>query len=646
MADNRSSALSSAQFAAAMEHSAIGTALVALDGRWQWANVALRSIIGYDELELLRLDFQTITHPDDLNSDLEQLAMLLSGEIAAYQMEKRYIRKSGEPVWVLLTASLVRDAAGDPDYLIAQVQDISERKAAEIELQALYQRLTLATRAGGVGVWDWTIDSGALIWDQRMLEMYGFDLNANVDYAGFLGAVEADHRSRIDRELHDAVEGRTPFDTEFAIVTTTGEAREIRALATVVHDDAGRPLRMIGTNWDVTETRRLTSLAEAAAQSKSEFLATMSHELRTPLNAIMGFSSLLIDGDRDEPPLALGARQKIGLIRDSSKALLSVVNDVLDYSRIEAGGFELDPHPLDPRALIASSAEIVRRSAEDKGLALEIEIDDGLPERLLGDEARLRQILLNLLSNAIKFTAIGRVRLRLCGSGPSTFRFEIQDSGIGIPEQSRHRLFKRFSQADQSTARRFGGSGLGLAICDRLVSAMGGTIDVDSKEGVGSTFWFDVPMPVAVDAPTSAADDARSTPRSAPRSCHILVAEDVVMNQKLAVALLTRSGHRVEVVDDGAAAIAAIQRTAFDLVLMDVQMPVIDGIEATRRVRALGGRFATLPIIAVTANVMPDDVAFILAAGLTDHIGKPFALNALDDVIERWVSHPPALAFA
>ena len=629
-----------------MEYSAIGTALVALDGRWLWANVALRSVIGYDEHELAHLDFQTITHPDDLKTDLEQVAMLLAGEVAAFQMEKRYIRKSGETVWVLLTASLVRDAAGEPDYFIAQVQDISERKAAEIELKALYERLTLATRAGGVGVWDWAIDSGEVIWDQRMLEMYGFDLTAKIDYARFLNSVDAEHRSRVDSELHDAVEGRKPFDTEFPIITTTGETRQMRALATVVHDEAGRAVRLIGTNFDVTDTRRLTSQAEAAAQSKSEFLATMSHELRTPLNAIMGFSSLLLDSDHDEPALAEGARQKIGLIRDSSKALLSVVNDVLDYSRIEAGGFELDPHPLDPRALIESSAEIVRRIAEEKGLALEIEIDDGLPERLMGDEARLRQILLNLLSNAIKFTAIGRVRLRLCGSGPSMFRFAIQDSGIGIPERSRHRLFKRFSQADQSTARRFGGSGLGLAICDRLVNAMGGTIDVDSEEGVGSTFWFDVPMAVVLDTPMSAVADAQSTPRSAPQSCHILLAEDVVMNQKLAVALLTRSGHRVEVVDDGAAAIAAIQRTAFDLVLMDVQMPVIDGIEATRRVRALGGRFATLPIIAVTANVMPDDVAFILAAGLTDHIGKPFGLRALDDVIERWVPRPTTLAAA
>jgi len=629
-----------------MEHSAIGTALVALDGRWQWTNVALRSILGYDEHELAQLDFQRVTHPDDLDSDLEQVAMLLAGEIAAHQMEKRYIRKSGEPVWVLLTASVVRDAAGNPDYFIAQVQDISERKAAELELQALYQRLSLATHAGGVGVWDWAIDSGELVWDLRMREIFGFEPAADVDFARFVAAVDADHRIQLDRELYDAIEGRKPFDTEFPILTTTGETRQIRAMATLVRDNTGQPIRMIGTNWDVTETRRLTSLAEAAAQSKSEFLATMSHELRTPLNAIMGFSSLLLDGDHDEPPLALGARQKVGLIRDSSTALLSVVNDVLDYSRIEAGGFELDPHPFDPRALSANTAEIVRRTAEDKGLVLEIEIGDDLPERLIGDEARLRQVLLNLLSNAIKFTAIGRVRLRLSVGELSTIRFSVRDSGIGIPQRSRHRLFKRFSQADQSTARRFGGSGLGLAICDRLVSAMGGTIEFDSREGVGSTFWFEVPMPVAPDAASSAAADALSPPPSTPRPCHILLAEDVVMNQQLAVALLTRSGHSVEVVDDGAAAIAAIQRTAFDLVLMDVQMPVIDGIEATRRVRALGGRFATLPIIAVTANVMPDDVAFILAAGLTDHIGKPFGLRALDDVIERWVPSPKTSAAA
>lgn len=645
------SRLSAKQFRAAMEYSPIGTAIVGLDGRWLWANAALRDLLGYSKEELEQLTFQAITHPPDLELDLESVKALLAGEISGYQMEKRYIRKDGSLVWALLTGSLVRDSRGQPDYFFANVQDISDRKAAEIERATLMERLTLATKAGGVGVWEWNIPSGQLIWDARMYELYEVDPDTPLSYEVFASHVHEDDRGRIDRELADATIGVRPFDTEFTIVTSSGTERQLRALATVVHDD-GRPTRMIGTNWDVTKVRQLMELAQQSAKSKSQFLATMSHELRTPLNAIIGFSEMLL-AFTDRPRLALGpeARHFVELIRDSSATLLLVVNDILDYSRIEAGGFDLDPHEFEVEAVVRGALEIVRPSGESKDLRLSVELPPSRPPLVIGDATRLRQILLNLLSNAIKFTHRGEVRVIVetdalppVGSEMRGLmvRIRVQDSGIGIAPEARDRLFKPFSQADQSIGREFGGTGLGLAISERLVSAMGGRIAIDDERAEGSEFWFEIPFPLA-EVLTLAEPQRKGRTRirksGVPR--RVLLAEDVATNQELAVALLEHEGHEVHIVDNGAAAVQAVQESRFDIVFMDVQMPVMDGIEATRRIRGLGGPYASLPIVAVTANVIAGDVARYIDAGMSDHVGKPFKLSALSEAIERWCPPPP-----
>jgi CheY-like chemotaxis protein len=285
---------------------------------------------------------------------------------------------------------------------------------------------------------------------------------------------------------------------------------------------------------------------------------------------------------------------------------------------------------------------LLRDQAEAKGLALHVEAEPSLPAALIGDDTRLRQVLINLLSNAVKFTAKGMVWLFVgcegAQDGVARVRFSVMDTGIGIPINRRHRLFKRFSQVDNSTARQFGGTGLGLAICKSLVEVMGGSIFVESVEGEGTTFSFVLDLPVAEAIPTlQEATEPRLKPASA-RGAHILLAEDVVMNQELVVALLTKWGHTVEVAPDGAIAVAAVMRTRFDLVLMDVQMPVMDGIEATRRIRTLGGSYATLPIVAMTANVMSRDIAICREAGVDDHIGKPFVPDTLRLLVERLIT--------
>ncbi|GGF12843.1 hypothetical protein GCM10011611_18130 [Aliidongia dinghuensis] len=379
--------------------------------------------------------------------------------------------------------------------------------------------------------------------------------------------------------------------------------------------------------------------AEAANRAKSQFLATMSHELRTPLTGLIGFPELLLRTQPDPDEL----RRFLELQRDAGRALLALVNDILDLSKIEAGKLELEQVPFEPRGIFAGCEALVVHNAEAKGLAVESRIDGRVPSWLVGDPMRLRQVTLNLLNNAIKFTDAGRVSLTadwiepMLGNtvpGGTALRVTVADTGIGIPADRLDRLFQEFSQVDDSTSRRFGGSGLGLAICRRLVELMGGRIGVDSVPDRGSTFWFEVPATIA---PATSADgnepaDAEQ-PSTAARS--VLLAEDSAPVQILVTALLETAGHRVDVVDNGAAAVQAAKAGKYDLILMDVQMPVQDGLAATREIRAAEHGGHRIPIVALTANATSDELERCRQAGMDVCLTKPIDLDQLIATIQR-----------
>lgn len=377
--------------------------------------------------------------------------------------------------------------------------------------------------------------------------------------------------------------------------------------------------------------RAAQSRAQAANQAKSEFLATISHEIRTPLNSILGFAALVAD----EEDLTPENRRRLELVGRAGRSLAEIVSDLLDFAKLEAGRLDLTLSPCSPTAVLRDAAAIVAPAAAEKGLSLAVEApDDG--RLLLLDGARLRQILINLLSNAVKFTAEGQVSVSLTyGKVSGALRFEVVDTGIGIAPDVQARLFQRFSQADSSISRSYGGTGLGLAISRALVTQMGGQIGVVSTLGQGARFWVELEAEPAGSQALPAAPGATAIELAEDKAPRLLLVDDHPMNRELGEAMLTLAGCDVTTATDGAEALALVASGEFDLVLMDVHMPVMDGLAAARAIRAMPAPAGVTPIIALSADALPEQIARCRQAGMNDHVAKPIDRNALIEAVSR-----------
>lgn len=520
--------------------------------------------------------------------------------------------------------------------------DILRREMAESELALLAQNATDAVLRVDL--------NGRCIYASPSVEQL-FGVKASVLVGQRLGAsvhpddrpeMQSFHRALVTGSLDRGVRAYRAKRIDMPVYELWIEAH-----SGLVRDPAtGEPREIITSLRDVTERKRLEAEleaarehAEAAVRAKSSFLANMSHEIRTPMNGVLGFADLLLNSE-----ISTEQRHQAQLIVDSAKAMMRLLNDILDLSKIEAGQMQISPEPIDLRHALRNCIKLVQPAASQKGLRLDVEIDDALPVCVLLDGLRLRQVTLNLLANAVKFTPAGSVCLRAYGverQGRAMFEVAVEDTGIGIPAHRQAAVFDQFTQAEQSTAKRFGGTGLGLTISKQLAALMSGSLELTSDEGIGTTFTLRLPLlPAQTDAREAVLIAARATGQ---RPLRILLAEDHDVNQVLMKAMLSRLGHECVIVENGLRAVqtATAADAHFDLLLMDVQMPVMDGLDAARAIRSAGITADHLPIVALTANAYADDVATCLDAGMQDHLAKPLDLAMLTRAVQKWTRSAP-----
>ena len=627
--------------------------LADLDGVRRFISPAARTLYGYEPDEMMGSDTFGAAHPDDRHLLTAAFEQLLGGADTAVA-QVRAQRKSGDYVWVETHMRLVKDPLTDETRVLGLIRDVSRRHATEQairESEAQFRSLAdsvsdVIIRSAPNGERRYVSPSCRTVLGYEPEELIGGQRGT------FSHPLDRDH---IETRMAAIIAGDRNTTIVYRAIRRDGSIVWLDSGTSLVRDTvSGELVEIVSVMRDISQQKaieerleRAREEAEKASRLKSDFLANMSHEIRTPMNGIIGMTGLLL-----ATPLAPEQRRFADAVRISADALLSVINDILDLSKLEAGKLNLEDVPFGFATIVEDCVELMEAKALDKGVVLTAEVDDRVRRPHVGDPTRLRQIILNLLSNAVKFTDRGFVAIKVTGEpqGDRTtlVRILVEDSGIGMNEATMAKLFRKFEQADSSVARRFGGTGLGLAISKQLIDRMGGRISVSSTLGEGSRFTVALTLPMSdatlpgherhAQAPI---DGALPPSRAERKAGRILVAEDNAVNQLLVVTLLEDAGYVVDVVEDGVQALAAIRQRAYDLVLMDAQMPNMDGLQATRAIRNLADGKGRMPIIALTANAMAGDREHYITAGMDDYLSKPLDAQTMLSMVQAWMTRAP-----
>ncbi len=613
----------------------------------QWFSPEFHDIVGV-EVDFRRFAREPwyMAHPDDRK--------LIDGIVAGWTgprhapMDFRVILPSGESRWVQAHAEQQLASDGRRLKVVGLILDIDARKRQELALtaarrqaQTSAERLGLALKAARAGVFEVDLKERSFWCSPEFVEVAGRSLSFEEACTPAWPLIHPEDMPAVRASFNADMAATQIGAAEARLILPSGEHRWVHISAEATFDETGSREKINGLVLDI-DARKQQELAliaaeqaaQAAAEAKSQFLANMSHEIRTPMNGVLGVLHLL---QREQ--LSQEGRQLLQEASDCGRMLSQLLDDVIDLAKIEAGRLELSPEPTDAVEVLRSVIGLLRPNAEGKGLELRWTCgEDSL--WIQADPVRLRQGLFNLIGNAIKFTEAGYVEVRLTGrtrSGRRRLRFEIADTGVGISEAAQSRLFSRFQQADGSTSRRFGGSGLGLAITRRLAELMDGEVGFVSREGEGSTFWLEIAAAAA--EPRAKASEDEAAPML--QGLRALLVEDNPTNRLVASKMLGALGVDVAMAEHGGLGVEAAEQGGFDLVLMDVQMPVMDGLEATRRIRALGGSVGAVPIIGLTANAMAHQREAYMAAGMDGLVAKPISPAALIAEIARVVGAAP-----
>jgi PAS domain S-box-containing protein len=644
-----------------ISESAFGAADAAMVGTWEWdvtsgrvmVNAHCAALIGYDPDEVTdqTADFwREAVHPEDVSViDTRLLPPDDGGAASFHEAEYRMRHRDGHWVQILGRARvLARDADGRPTLLAGIKLDISERgirEAALLKAKTELEEALAERRTARQSFADLASASDAWLWEQDCnLRFTRYSRGENpteheVPGRGVLGKTHDEWlienpglREGADWNIVlDAQRDRVPF-TNFVFPmrsAKTATERWYRISGAPVSDSEGRFRGYRGVGADVTELYIAKAKAENANKAKSSFLANMSHEIRTPLNGVLGMAEIL-EGRLQDPD----HRKMIGVIRRSGKELLSILNDILDMSKIEAGKLELETMPFDPAEIAQRVHDLHSNIATAKQIDFEVLLGPGARDLRQGDPLRVQQVLHNLTSNAIKFTETGEVEIRVSARADKPLRIEVRDTGIGMTEDQVNRLYDEFTQADSTVTRRYGGTGLGMSITRRLVDMMGGTLVVQSEPGVGTTVRVELPLPATTRLPAS----YQGMPRNRMADLagrKLLIADDNPTNCLVIRTILESCGAEVTIVSDGLSAVNLWRPGAFDAVLLDIAMPVMDGLAALSEIRRLEREHGVkpAPIIAATANVMPHQVADYIAAGFDSCVPKPISASELSQAI-------------